>query len=110
MCEQSLIIINLNSFSVESSPKTKRKCGSKTEVENECKDVLFGANMMLACYCNEHDYCNSTNVSKSNFNLTMMMTSMMMLCMGVAVVAAQCPLYGQGEAQFVFGTIVFTTF
>ena len=79
MREQSLIIINLNSFSVESSPKTKRKCGSKTEVENECKDVLFGANMMLACYCNEHDYCNSTNVNKSNFILTMMMTSMMIM-------------------------------
>jgi hypothetical protein len=28
-------------------------------MDNECKDVLFGANAMLACYCNEHDYCNT---------------------------------------------------
>ena len=56
------------SVSVESSPKTKRKCGSKNELENECKDVLFGANTMLACYCNEHDYCN-TAVGSNNSNL-----------------------------------------
>ena len=63
-------------FSVESSPKTKRKCGSKNEVENECKDVLFGANTMLACYCDDHDYCNAANANDVNNNNRFIMTIM----------------------------------
>ena len=56
-------------FLVETSPKTKRKCGSKNVVENGCKDVLFGPNSMLACYCDEHDYCNkaSSSININNF-------------------------------------------
>jgi len=45
---------------VETAPKTKRKCGSKNVLENECRDVLYGQNSMLACYCNENDYCNGS--------------------------------------------------
>ena len=51
---------------VETSPKTKRKCGSRNNVDNGCKDVLFGANSMLACYCDNGDYCNDANAVKSN--------------------------------------------
>ena len=49
----------LNFFSVETSPKTKRNCGTNKVVEHKCKDLLFGANTMLYCPCNNTNYCNS---------------------------------------------------
>ena len=57
------------SFPVETSPKPKRKCGSKNVLENECKDVLYGPNSMLACFCDEHDYCNSATYNDFNFSI-----------------------------------------
>ena len=44
---------------VETSPKTKRSCGTSKYVGNKCKDLLFGANTMLYCPCNNTNYCNS---------------------------------------------------
>ena len=48
-------------FSVESSPKTKRKCADDREYPDECHDVIFGQMSMLACYCQE-PFCNSSNL------------------------------------------------
>ena len=52
---QLLLFIHL----VETSPKTKRSCGTSKYVGNKCKDLLFGANTMLYCPCNNTNYCNS---------------------------------------------------
>ena len=46
-------------YLVETSPKTKRSCGTSKYVGNKCKDLLFGANTMLYCPCNNTNYCNS---------------------------------------------------
>lgn len=54
------------SWTVETSPLTKRKCGDERAYANGCKDVLFGQNSMLACYCNEEDYCNSAQFGTSS--------------------------------------------
>jgi len=48
----------LKTWTVETSPKTKRSCGTSKIVESKCKDLLFGANTMLYCPCHT-DYCNS---------------------------------------------------
>lgn len=48
-----------NFFLVETSPKTKRFCGTKNVVANKCRDVLFGANLMLYCPCNTTNFCNA---------------------------------------------------
>lgn len=67
----------LKTWTVETSPKTKRNCGTNKligpKVLNKCKDLLFGANTMLYCPCNETNYCNSagrvhpTNLLQSFF-------------------------------------------
>jgi len=49
----------LKTWTVETSPKTKRSCGTSKYVGNKCKDLLFGANTMLYCPCNNTNYCNS---------------------------------------------------
>jgi len=49
----------LKTWTVETSPKTKRHCGNSKLLENKCRDVLFGANTMLYCPCNETDFCNA---------------------------------------------------
>ena len=56
---KTLILICLIYFLVETSPKTKRSCGTSKYVGNKCKDLLFGANTMLYCPCNNTNYCNS---------------------------------------------------
>jgi len=66
------------SWTVETQPQTKRKCGSHREMENKCIDHLheqtpYGM-LMLACYCNEGDYCNSANsdrFSRANMALVL---------------------------------------
>jgi len=47
----------IKTWTVETSPKTKRSCGTSKVVESKCKDLLFGANTMLYCPCHT-DYCN----------------------------------------------------
>jgi len=46
------------SWTVETSPKTKRKCADDRKYETKCNDALYGQMSMLACYCKE-DFCNS---------------------------------------------------
>ena len=46
-------------FIVETSPKTKRACGTSKYVGNKCKDLLFGQNTMLYCPCNNTNFCNA---------------------------------------------------
>eukprot|EP00093_Oithona_nana_P013858 13858.XXX_247224_246558_1 [CDS] Oithona nana genome sequencing. len=47
------------SWTVETSPMTKRKCGDERVYEQKCNDVLFGQMSMLACYCSSEDFCNT---------------------------------------------------
>ena len=60
-------------FIVETSPKTKRACGTSKYVGNKCKDLLFGQNTMLYCPCNNTNFCNaagslhSTNLIQTFF-------------------------------------------
>ena len=55
-----------NIFSVESSPKTARKCADDLIYDNNpnCHDVIFGQMSMLACYCSE-DFCNSATFQRN---------------------------------------------
>merc|ERR1711981_643815 len=47
------------SWTVETSPLTKRKCADDRDYPEECRDALFGQTSMLACYCSDQDFCNS---------------------------------------------------
>jgi len=63
----------LKTWTVETSPKTKRACGTSKYVGNKCKDLLFGQNTMLYCPCNNTNFCNaagslhSTNLIQTFF-------------------------------------------
>ena len=67
------------SWTVESSPRTKRKCADDKEYDDACHDVIFGQMSMLACYCQE-DFCNSaTLVSKTDITKTVFITMLSLL-------------------------------
>ena len=67
------------SFSVESSPRTKRKCADDLVYDDACHDVIFGQMSMLACYCKE-DFCNTaTMVSKTDITKTIFITILSLL-------------------------------
>jgi len=59
------------SWTVESSPITKRKCADERVYDDVCSDVLEGQMSMVACYCGT-DFCNSATSASAAILITML--------------------------------------